>query len=132
MIYIDIKKGNLTADRNLSRIKLNDNYYYSVIGPSSDGLEIGFPFLFDLDYDGYNLSSQKVSELRKNFEILNKFKGNIPTNSIEAMKIQEIRYFGFYGYECKKFDSWSTPPSKRKNNQENMLLMIGRLHPKNR
>ena len=123
---------NLTADRNLSRIKLNDNYYYSVIGPSSDGLEIGFPFLFDLDYDGYNLSSQKVSELRKNFEILNKFKGNIPETPIEADEDTEIDTLDFMDTDIEGFDLGQHRHPKRKAHQERMLLMIGRLHPKNR
>jgi len=59
---------DLEIDKNIFKIILNRNNYFSLIAPSSDGITIAFPFLFDLDYSTYNLSSQKVSELRKNFE----------------------------------------------------------------
>ena len=68
-------------------------------------LFIAFPFLFDLDYDGYNLSSQKVSELRKNFENQKteelqkiqgesfiKYKASVDKASLELYKQPSVQY----------------------------------------
>ncbi|MDC0145685.1 MlaD family protein, partial [bacterium] len=96
--YTNVYRYKTDIDLQAYKIKLNNKEYYSFIKPSSDGITINFPFLFDLDYYGYNLSSEKVLELRKNFvnkktEELKKLQGNKPDVPIEVDDESDIEGF---------------------------------------